>query len=122
MDSWQELLKEEGFGEPEVKNRLLENAIATFLHRHGHQLTKIQKEAINPIFAGENALLISNTASGKTEAAVIPVCAKISEDRKNSLCVYVAPTKALLNDLQKRLKASLIISVLISGSVMGIGR
>ena len=85
----------------------LKSAISAFLHQHHNQLTDIQAKAVQPIYKGENAILISGTASGKTEAAVIPIASRIIDSRKSSVCIYVAPTKALLNDLYRRLLAPL---------------
>ncbi|MBU1209136.1 MAG: DEAD/DEAH box helicase [Proteobacteria bacterium] len=107
MKDWKETLKEEGFAPKPTSPVLLDNAISALLHKHQQQFTDIQSQAIQPIYAGENALLISSTASGKTETAVIPIVARISENRKDSLCIYIAPTKALLNDLYKRLSVPL---------------
>ncbi|MCD6099608.1 MAG: DEAD/DEAH box helicase [Candidatus Marinimicrobia bacterium] len=105
--NWKEFLKKEGFKPKQTSTVLLDNAISAFLHKHQQQFTEIQSQAIQPIYAGENALLISSTASGKTEAVVIPIAARISENRKDSLCIYIAPTRALLNDLYKRLSVPL---------------
>jgi ATP-dependent Lhr-like helicase len=81
--------------------------VSTFLHQHYQRFTDIQSKSIQPIYDGENALLVSQTASGKTEAAVIPLAARITENRGNSVCVYIAPTRALLNDLYRRLEVPL---------------
>ena len=108
MSDWKETLKKD-FGlksKPENRN-LLSNAISTFLHKHYNQFTEIQKKAIDPIYEGKDAILISSTASGKTEASLIPISARICEDRENTLCIYIAPTKALINDLFKRLETPL---------------
>jgi len=107
MKDWKEFLKEEGFVPKPSSTTLLNNAISAFLHRYQQQFTEIQSQAIQSIYAGENALLISSTASGKTEAVAIPITARISENRKDSLCIYIAPTKALLNDLYNRLSVPL---------------
>lgn len=107
MKDWKEILKAEGFAPKPTSTVLLDNAISAFLHKHKQQFTDIQSQAIQPIYTGENALLISSTASGKTEAVTIPIVARISENRKDSLCIYIAPTKALLNDLYKRLSVPL---------------
>jgi len=107
MDEWQELLKKEGFISKPPSSVLLDKAITEFLHKHQQQFTDIQHQAIPPIYAGENALLISSTASGKTEAVFIPIAARIAESRRDTLCIYVAPTRALLNDIYKRINAPL---------------
>lgn len=85
----------------------LDRAEAAFLSQHYRQKTEIQKQAIPPIFLGRNALLVSATASGKTEAAIVPVAARILSQKKKSLCLYISPTKALLNDLVRRLETPL---------------
>ena len=104
---WKQFLKEIGFKENSKPNVLLKNAISAFLHQYQEQFTDIQTQAIPEIYAGANGLLISSTASGKTEAVSIPIAAKISQNRNEFLCIYVAPTKALLNDLHKRLSTPL---------------
>ncbi len=58
------------------------------------------------IYDGADALLVSATASGKTEAALIPVAAHLLVEPEHA-ALYVAPTRALLNDLHRRLEAPL---------------
>jgi len=101
---WKELLKKQGFKEKQSNDSFLDQVVSVFLHQHHEQLRPIQEVAIKPIYKGENVVLISSTASGKTEAVTIPIAARLAKDRNNSLCVYLAPTRALLNDLEKRLK------------------
>jgi ATP-dependent Lhr-like helicase len=85
--------------EPRVEtDRILEQALTAFFSQHYRQKTDIQCKAVSPIYLGKNALVVSATASGKTEAAVCPVSARILSQKENALCLYVAPTKALLND------------------------
>ena len=56
------------------------------------------------IVRGHNVLFASPTASGKTEAAVTPLFQRHLSFRRQSIStVYVAPTKALVNDLHQRL-------------------
>ena len=69
-------------------------------------LRPLQEQAIDPILAGEDALLIAPTASGKTEAAVFPVLSRMLAERWAGLSVlYVCPLKALLNSLEHRLQS-----------------
>ena len=94
--------------EPRVENNsILDQALIAFFSQHYRQKTEIQNKAISPIYFGKNALVLSATASGKTEAAVCPVSARILSQKENALCLYVAPTKALLNDLVRRLETPL---------------
>ena len=60
--------------------------------------------AMPHIVRGESVLLATPTASGKTEAAVAPLFQRhVSFQRDRLSVVYVAPTKALVNDLHVRL-------------------
>ena len=56
------------------------------------------------IVKGHNVLFAAPTASGKTEAAITPLYQRhISFKRQTLSTVYIAPTKALVNDLYERL-------------------
>ena len=67
-------------------------------------LRPLQDAAIEPILAGEHALLLAPTAGGKTEAAILPVLSRmLTEDWRGLSVVYVCPIKALLNNLEERL-------------------
>ncbi|HSH05900.1 MAG TPA: DEAD/DEAH box helicase [Anaerolineae bacterium] len=70
-----------------------------FFRRHGH-FTPIQERAIPPILQGQDALLISATASGKTEAALAPL---IERHWPNPFILYLCPTRALVQDLYQRI-------------------
>ncbi len=67
--------------------------------------TPPQKKAIPPILAGENILLVAPTASGKTEAALLPVFdAYIREgDHIGINIIYITPLRALNRDIDKRM-------------------
>lgn len=94
--------------EPKPQRRAgLERAVDALLGVHLQQRTPIQQQAIEPIYDGADVLLVSATASGKTEAAVIPIAARLLSDSDRSVALYVAPTRALLNDLYRRLEAPL---------------
>jgi ATP-dependent helicase Lhr and Lhr-like helicase len=68
-------------------------------------LRPLQEQAIDPVLAGDDVLLIAPTASGKTEAAVFPVLSRMLAERWMGLGVlYVCPLKALLNSLAIRLQ------------------
>jgi ATP-dependent Lhr-like helicase len=59
----------------------------------------------------DNLLLSSGTASGKTEAAFLPVLTQLCNDPPRSVGVmYISPLKALINDQFKRLEQLLIDS------------
>lgn len=69
--------------------------------------TPVQSEAIPALLSGENALIVSPTGSGKTEAALIPIFEKIkSSDRKQGIkAIYITPLRALNRDMSRRIKA-----------------
>ena len=59
----------------------------------------------------QNLLLSSGTASGKTEAAFLPVLTELYEHPSSSVGVlYISPLKALINDQFKRLEQLLLDS------------
>jgi ATP-dependent Lhr-like helicase len=61
-------------------------------------------EAIAPIHAGEDVLLLAPTAGGKTEAAFLPLLSRAATQSWTGLSVlYLCPLKALLNNLEPRL-------------------
>jgi len=69
------------------------------------KLRPTQLEAIDPILDGLHGLLLAPTAGGKTEAAFLPVLSRIlSEEWSGVSVLYVCPIKALLNNLEPRLK------------------
>jgi len=58
------------------------------------------------LLQGKSVLIASPTASGKTEAAFAPLYQRhVSFGRSDVSVVYVAPTKALVNDMRERLLA-----------------
>lgn len=68
-------------------------------------LRPLQSEAISPVLDGENCLFLAPTAGGKTEAAVFPMLTRIADDGWAPLSVlYIAPLRALLNNLYPRLE------------------
>jgi ATP-dependent helicase Lhr and Lhr-like helicase len=71
------------------------------------RLRAIQRQAAIPIHAGQDVLVASATASGKTEAVMAPLVARIVSRRIPRSDVIrlliVAPTRALVNDLAARI-------------------
>ncbi len=80
--------------------------IQEFIYRNNWtELRAIQVEACRVLFETDAHLLLSSgTASGKTEAAFLPVLTLLTEDPPASVGVlYIAPIKALINDQFLRL-------------------
>jgi len=73
-----------------------------FYARHG-RMREVQRLAALPILAGENVLITSPTASGKTEAAVAPLIERLGSSQGPWMILYIIPTRALVNDLYNRL-------------------
>ena len=78
------------------------------------ELREIQVEACRIVFDTEDHLLLSSgTASGKTEAAFLPVLTELYHKPSHSVGVlYISPLKALINDQFKRLDELLLESEL----------
>ena len=70
-------------------------------------LRDVQRRSVEPVRRGRNTLVTSATASGKTEAVVAPLIARLVDRRRpeaGAVCLLVvAPTRALVNDLAVRL-------------------
>jgi len=64
------------------------------------QFYKFQEESIQEITFGENVVIEAPTASGKTEAFLIPVLQRIKKEgtKGNVYAIFVYPTKALARD------------------------
>ncbi|WP_229394991.1 DEAD/DEAH box helicase [Methanosarcina sp. DH1] len=67
------------------------------------RLKAVQREVIPNILRGEDVLIVSGTASGKTEAACAPLVERNLLRKEPWTILYIAPTRALVNDLYERL-------------------
>ena len=67
--------------------------------------TPPQEKVMKPLLKGENLLLIAPTASGKTEAALLPVFDMFLRSKPSSgiSIIYITPLRALNRDIHKRL-------------------
>jgi ATP-dependent Lhr-like helicase len=69
------------------------------------QLRPIQTAAISRIMTTEdNFILASRTASGKTEAAFLPILSKVDFNSRGVLVLYISPLIALINDQFERIE------------------
>lgn len=67
-------------------------------------LRDIQEAAVDPILAGRDVIVSAPTASGKTEAAFLPMLTAVQDEAQNQLAILcVSPLKALINDQTQRL-------------------
>ncbi len=79
---------------------LLSEPIRRFVRDKGwEQLRPIQNAAISKILGSdENFILASRTASGKTEAAFLPILSKVNFNDSGVQVLYISPLIALIND------------------------
>jgi len=79
---------------------LLSEPIRKFIRDKGwEQLRPIQIAAIAKILASDdNYILASRTASGKTEAAFLPILSKVDFNESGVQVLYISPLIALIND------------------------
>lgn len=89
-----------------IKSRLKYTWVP-FFSRFGRFLP-IQEMTIPHILAGRNVVAISPSASGKTEAVIAPIIentlATMKQETGQGLRIlYISPTRALVNDLYRRL-------------------
>ena len=90
-----------------VEDLGLDESITDHLKELGiEQFYKFQEEAIGEIAYGENVVIEAPTASGKTEAFLIPVIQRIKKDSSdgNVFAIFVYPTKALARDQFPKIK------------------
>jgi DEAD/DEAH box helicase domain-containing protein len=80
----------------------IDENLSKFLQKIGiKKFYKFQEDAIKEIAYGSNVVIEAPTASGKTEAFVIPVLQKIKDQKENYgkiFALFVYPTKALAKD------------------------
>ncbi len=88
--------------------RKLKKSWNIFFSRFG-KLLPVQLETIPLVLEGKNLIISSSTASGKTEAVIAPLVERfLNENWENLAVLYITPTRALVNDIEYRLKDQLI--------------
>lgn len=86
---------------------LLDKRIQHWLWNSGWtELRSAQERAIPILLEGRQDLIIAaSTASGKTEAAFLPIVSRLSQKGNEAgLVLYISPLKALINDQWRRLE------------------
>src|SRR5690348_2918142 len=80
--------------------QLLSEAVRRYVRdKKWDELRPIQISAIEKITStNNNYVLVSRTASGKTEAAFLPILSKVNFQEKGVQVLYIAPLIALIND------------------------
>lgn len=84
----------------------LSEPIRRFIHQKGWtSFRPIQRVAIERIlYTDKNYILASRTASGKTEAAFLPIISKTDFSRNGVQVLYISPLIALINDQMNRVE------------------
>jgi len=94
--------------QPKNAFEMLVKPIRRLIEQRGFKApTEPQESTIPKILGGKNVLLISPTATGKTEAAVLPVLNMLLQtpERPHGIKVlYITPLRALNRDLLERLE------------------
>ncbi len=86
-------------------NPRVQSAIKRKWQKYG-EFREVQKKSIPVIVKKKSCLIISPTAGGKTEAALLPLFSNIYNygfRNQKVQAIYIAPLKALLNDLDNRI-------------------
>ncbi len=86
----------------------LESRVGTAFYGPFRRLTAVQQLAEQPLLSGLDVIVLSGTGSGKTAAVLAPLVQRhLLTGRKSDqvTIVYVVPTKALGNDVVKRISA-----------------
>ncbi|MEO0183902.1 MAG: DEAD/DEAH box helicase [candidate division WOR-3 bacterium] len=90
--------------EPQLIKEALERTWKPFFSRFG-SFTPIQELTIPHVLRGGNVVVISPAASGKTEAVIAPIVENLLKKEVRGMKVlYITPTRALVNDLFRRLE------------------
>ncbi|MBC5816741.1 MAG: DEAD/DEAH box helicase [Candidatus Eremiobacteraeota bacterium] len=82
----------------------LAHGVQRWIEAHDwHEWTPIQSQAIPQILDGKGALIVAPTASGKTEAAILPMISEIAHLKLPPVALlYISPLRALINDQTRR--------------------
>lgn len=93
---------------PENAFGLLVKPVRRLIEKRGFSKpTEPQEKTIPKILEGKNVLLISPTATGKTEAAILPVLSMLLQEPQRIMGIkvlYITPLRALNRDMLERLE------------------
>lgn len=93
------------FGSPEPLPESLPPTLRAGLSAHGiNALWKHQTEALNAALAGQDFIVATPTASGKSLCFYLPVLAELTAETK-ACALFILPTKALARDQERALSA-----------------
>ena len=81
----------------------MDNIYSKFLSVNG-KLTEIQRLSFKKISGRGNFLIVAPTGSGKTEAAVVPLLGKITDNKPGIRILYITPLRALNRDIVRRME------------------
>ena len=98
---------------PEMGSKIIDLGLDKKLSNHLleiniKQFYKFQEDAINEIIYGNNVVIEAPTASGKTEAFLVPIVQKIIGEKENVgkvFSLFIYPTKSLSRDQYPKIKA-----------------
>ncbi|HEY8298500.1 MAG TPA: DEAD/DEAH box helicase [Candidatus Baltobacteraceae bacterium] len=78
--------------------------VQRWIEAHGwSEWTPIQSQTMPTILGGSGALIVAPTASGKTEAALLPIVSEITRLKLEPIALlYISPLRALINDQTRR--------------------
>lgn len=85
---------------------LLDDRIQRWIWESGwDELKDVQEQSIPIVLNGEyDVIIAAATASGKTEAAFLPILTRLLQSKEPKCVVYISPLKALINDQWGRLE------------------
>lgn len=85
---------------------LLDDRIQRWIWESGwDELKDVQEQSIPIVLNGEHdAIIAAATASGKTEAAFLPILTRLLQSKEPKCVIYISPLKALINDQWGRLE------------------
>jgi ATP-dependent helicase Lhr and Lhr-like helicase len=85
--------------------RLLDERIQRWVWSKGWTSLRDAQERAIPVLleAQQDVIISAATASGKTEAALLPILSRLVRNEEMGLALYISPLKALINDQWGRL-------------------